>query len=226
VIGGQPDSADHPYVAFMRYKPSPTSGSIVCSAVAVDATHLVTAAHCAPNGGQVKVLFDPVVQPGTPSAFDGPNAIGGTFYAIPGSCFGCAPEGQPDLAVVVLERAAPITEFATLARSAPAAKADVTVVGYGAADIKGGSHQQAAGVGVRRSVDTRLIPFNGSASDRFLKVSSSQGGACVADSGGFVGIGDTLYAVVSSGSQMCGGNGLAYKVFTAEARAFLAGFGL
>lgn len=217
VIGGQPDP-DRDYVAFIRYKESPTAPSLVCSAVAVDRYHLVTAAHCAPDGATVKVLFDDVVLAGS-GAFDGKKALSGTFHAIPGSCFGCPPEGQPDLAVIALDKRASIKTFATLSTTAPSRKTVFTLSGYGVDDAK-----TLTGAGTRRSGDVELIPSNNS--DSYLKVSSSQVGACYGDSGGYVGVGDVLYAVVSSGTPMCGGTGDVYKVYSAEARAFLSQFGL
>ena len=228
IVGGQEDGTAHPYVGFVRYQyPDPTSptgiSSSVCSAVAIDSTHLVSAAHCARDGAEVKVVFESVVPraeyPGGPTLFDGPTASTGEFNAIPGSCFNCAAKGQGDLAVIVLAEPVTLSRYATLTQTAPAKKAGVTVVGYGVADAK-----TMSGAGVRRYVDTTLIPT--SSSDTYLRVSSAKGGACYGDSGGFVGAGDTIYAVVSTGSQMCGGNGEAYGVFSAEARAFLSSFGL
>lgn len=55
-----------------------------------------------------------------------------------------------------------------------------------------------------------------------VRISTQNGGACFGDSGGPMLVGNVVVGVTSGGDSACAGMADAYRVDTADARAFLA----
>jgi secreted trypsin-like serine protease len=233
ITGGSPDST-HPYVGAAR------NGVNVCSGTLVAPTLFLTAAHCFSDttsafGGQnVRVKFD--MPDGSRLVVTGEN------HGDPAFCSACK-SGTPsvlahDIAVVTLDAPVQIPGYAypSLARNDFDASLSMgtsaLIVGYGIQDFEtGGGQPQPLDNGLRYAAATQLNQSSGILNDSFLKLASSQsagnGGICFGDSGGPVLYGSTILAVdsfVMNGD--CKGVSYAYRVDTAQARSFLAGFGL
>jgi hypothetical protein len=198
ITGSTPDGQAHPYVGALV-----VDGSVACSGVLIAPNVFATAGHCGANGARVQVSLDTKLD-------DSWTLLGGTL-AVDAS-------KQSDLAVVVLDAAAPVAP-ATLAKAGSVASLNrtsvVTSVGYGY------SGQAADGSwiydGLRRVADSPVLDVAKST----LKFSTKQAGPCMGDSGGPQLAGNTVLSLTSSGPKDCTGRSEGYRVDTVSARSFL-----
>ena len=213
VLDGQPDT-EHRYVGILVTE---MGGDIVpvCSGFLVSPTVFVTAGHCIDDLGGVLpalVSFDQTLTPDS-------ELLSGT--AVPNPRFVANGSFANDVALVLLDE--PVTDlgFAQLPSSnrlasVPRSSA-LTVVGYGASDRHGNTlvHHLARSFGEARLVKTEKKMAH-------LRMST---GICFGDSGGPALLGASNLAVAVNSfvsNRQCEGNSFAYRLDTAEARAFLA----
>ncbi|MGZ8782466.1 MAG: trypsin-like serine protease [Gaiellaceae bacterium] len=201
VTGSTPDGNAHPYVGALV-----VDGAVQCSGVLIASTVFATAGHCGADGASVSVSLDAKLD-------DEWSFLEGTLEVAPGR--------KADLAVVVLDSpagVAPATLPAAGSVESLARRSLVTSVGYGY------SSRAADGSfvydGLRRSAASPVKK-----SERLtLTISTREAGPCMGDSGGPQLVGDTVLSLTSTGSKDCSGKAQAYRLDSAPARAFLAGF--
>ena len=208
ITGGRVDGDAHPYVGALL-----VDGQVACSGVLVSPTVFATAGHCTAglaDGTRVEVSFD--------SSLDrsGWSLLGGSAHTDPAYKGGGA--DPHDLAVVVLDAAAPVVPARLPAVGAAAGHALVTSVGYGYSSIAadGGFVYD----GLRHAAEAPVTGLT----KALLRLSTRAGGPCLGDSGGPLLAGDTVLALTSTGSKDCSGKADGYRLDTVSARAFLAGF--
>ena len=201
VTGSSPDGDAHPYVGALV-----VDGAVQCSGVLIAPTVFATAGHCGTEGARVAVALDSDLN-------DGWSLLEGTLKVDPAK--------KADLAVVVLDRPAPVAPAALPKEGAVdglAKRSPVTSVGYGY------SSRAADGSfvydGRRRRAESPLQK----ASKLSLTISTREAGPCLGDSGGPQLVGDTVLSLTSAGSKDCSGTADGYRVDSAPARAFLAAF--
>jgi Trypsin len=208
ITGGRVDGDAHPYVGALV-----VDGRVACSGVLVSPTVFATAGHCTAglaDGARVEVSFD--------SSLDRSrwSLLGGSTHTDP--AYKGSGSDPHDLAVVVLDAAAPVVPARLPAAGAAAGHAQVTSVGYGYSSVAAdGSFVYD---GLRHAAET---PVTGLAK-ALLKLSTRAGGPCLGDSGGPLLAGDTVLAITSSGSKDCTGKADGYRLDTPSARDFLAAF--
>ena len=204
LTGGEIDGDLHPNVGLLL-----VDGSPACSGTLVSPTVFVTAGHCG-SGGRVAVTFNSDLG-GDLELFEG------TLHVDPQ--FNFAADDPHDLAVVVLDEAAPVAPS-----SLPTAgllegvekKTLLTSVGYGVS----GSKKALRFDGARRFGTlelSKLYPAQ-------AVVTPVTAAHCFGDSGGPMLLGDTVVAVTSGGKATCKGKSGVYRLDTAGARAFLDDF--
>lgn len=216
VVGGSPDSG-HPYAAAVF------SDHELCSGVFLDATTLVTAAHCFDDGSTVQVTFGAVTHPGAVFATSDPTYTG-TVHDDPDFCLACANgtagADTGDIAVVKIDGSGYAGPYASLPSLglADGAKA-VDVVGYGVSVI---DHKTVIAFGTKRVVTT-AVASAGSLGGEFVKVKN---GPCSGDSGGpnLVSGTDTVLAITtfSNANPNCNGVSYSERLDTQAAQAFIA----
>jgi V8-like Glu-specific endopeptidase len=188
----------------------------VCSGFLVSPTVFVTAGHCVEDLGSHSPLvsFQQAPDLTTDSDFL-------TGDAVPNPNFGSSGSFSNDVALVLLDE--PVTDlgFARLPGlnrlASVSRRSDLTVVGYGANDRHGNMLQFEL---ERTFGEARLVKTE----KKFAHLRMSTG-ICFGDSGGPVLLGESNLAVgVNSfvSNRQCEGNSFAYRLDTAEARAFLA----
>lgn len=174
--GGSPDGNQHPYVGAVVV--GFPDGNQLCSGFLVDATTVVTAAHCFvdENGNldtsPLYVLYDPSPAFGQSVDPAASFAIDPAFRLKPG---GLSSSDRGDVAVVKLSQPIDLSQYGQL----PAVGYDDSLpnnqlienVGYGLPHA-----------GVRQVVTDKIIPGGGVTGSNFLKISG--GDACFGDSGG------------------------------------------
>ena len=213
ILDGEQDT-EHAYVGILVTE---IEGEVVpvCSGFLVSPTVFVTAGHCVDNLGGVLpalVSFDQTLTPGS-------ELLTGT--AVPNPRFVANGSFAHDVALVLLDE--PVTDRGFAQLPGPNRLASVprssglTVVGYGANARHG------------NNLEFRLMRTFGGA--RLVKTEKKMAhlrmstGICFGDSGGpvLLGSSDLVVAVNSFVSnRQCEGNSFAYRLDTAEARAFLA----
>lgn len=201
ITGGGIDGDAHPFVGALV-----VDGSVQCSGVLVAPTVFATAGHCGVDGSRVSVSFD--------------SKLGDGWTLQEGTLEVDATRGA-DLAVVVLDSPAGVAPAALPAADSVGSLAKgalVTSVGYGyssrAADgsFVYDGFRHVASSPVKRVARATIV------------LSTSTAGPCMGDSGGPQLSGSTVLSLTSTGSKDCSGTAEGYRLDTASARAFLAGY--
>jgi hypothetical protein len=201
VVGSTPDGNAHPYAGALV-----VDGQVACSGVLVAPAVFATAAHCGLDGSRVAVSLDSRLD-------EGWTLVDGTLELDSSK--------RSDLAVVVLDAPVAVApaalptadSVASLAKRSP-----ITSVGYGySARAADGSWVYD---GLRRFADSPVKKVE----KTMLVLSTRDAGPCMGDSGGPQLVGDTVLSVTSAGSKDCSGKAEGYRLDTASARSFLAGF--
>lgn len=235
---------DYPFVAIAIQFVE--EGAFFCSAEAIDAYHLITAAHCFQDALPPEEGGPPNVPvPGIQVRY-GVNALApdvvvtGTWYPDDWCpyCGGGLPGfDSKDVAVIKLDTPVPLGEYITLAdegfSETLSNKTSIMQVGYGVNDfIPGGGPlaDNAVFDGLRRFAPAELIASNHKHADEYLKLSSNpsqgKGGTCFGDSGGPIMYDDNgtwvLLANNSYGTNgVCAGTGYANRMDTSDALSFV-----
>ncbi|GHH80221.1 hypothetical protein GCM10018793_34900 [Streptomyces sulfonofaciens] len=224
----------------------------VCSGTMVDADTFLTAAHCTsdwPAGVAFYVSLDQDVQgaldtaaaahPGDPAAIAAQVGVEGRAHTDPSYP---GPSSDPhDMAVIELPAKAVHDRWSFTPAALPTAGrldalgpqglngADFTVAGYGTQEAERGTGGQShPGGGVRMKAPETFDALNGAWVRLAMTAPQGNGGACYGDSGGpnfavLDGV-RTLVATTITGDTPCYATNVAYRLDTAEARAFLSPF--
>jgi len=220
---GSADADGHPYVGGLVSPKQYSDGTwLYCSGTLVAPAVFLTAAHCGDDNGRVVVTFDMAYTAGDITYL-------GTFHADP--LYPGPTSDMHDVAVVVLD--APITGIAPAHLPAAGSLTDLphdqpfTSVGYGAYEVTNepGGHQylyddvRMVATGTLNSTNKTLVRIS-------MNPSLGNGGTCYGDSGGpnFLGTTDIVAAITITGDAICRSTNVDYRMDTASARAFLAGF--
>lgn len=228
VVYGEPDGNRHPNVGALLAPQAYSDGTWAsCSGTLISPKVFLTAAHCDWGLSRMAVTFD--------SAYDADTGkeYWGTWYADPR--FGGGQDDPHDIAVVVLDKAVkgitPARLPAAGSLSNLPSNQGFTSVGYGAQSvtIDHGPTFHYADVRFVATSDT-LFAIN----KAWLRISMNpalgDGGTCYGDSGGpnFLGAGNSETNIVAAttitGDFMCRATNVVYRLDTASARSFLAGF--
>jgi secreted trypsin-like serine protease len=220
ITDGTYDGNRHPNVGGLVSPTQYADGTwIYCSGTLISPTVFLTAAHCATDGEQVLVTFDPDYEAGD-------KLYTGTFHADP-----LYPGNQSDahdIAVVVLDRAvkgitpAQLPEAGSL--SDLSGSQTFTSVGYGAYEVTNGPGGHRYLYDDRRMVATGTL---NAVNPTWLRISmnpsTGNGGTCYGDSGGPNFLGDTniVAAITITGDAVCRATNVDYRLDTESARAFL-----
>ena len=181
---------------------------------------MLTAAHCAEDGGRVGVTFDTDYQAGDKLYY-------GTFQADP--LYNQAQSDTHDIAVVVLDKAvrgiAPALLPAAGSLSGLSSTQTFTSVGYGAYDVTNqpGGHQYLYN-DVRMTATGTLNATNATWLRISMNPATGDGGTCYGDSGGpnFLGTTQIVAAITITGDMVCRATNVTYRLDTESARTFLA----
>jgi Trypsin len=230
ITSGERDHAAHPYVGFARNMQSS------CSATAVSARLVITAAHCFTFPTDTAwVNFDDNFRT---NPFPSSSFHKGTWHPDPQFCRVCKPGlvglDTHDIAVIVLDEPVSLASYGALPALGLADRlgkgTEVTSVGYGAQELipsPGGK----VGVrdGFRMRAQSTIVSDKNSIANEFLKLSANpsgaNGGTCYGDSGGpnLQSGTNVVLGINSFGPNgNCAGVTYSYRADTASARAFLA----
>jgi hypothetical protein len=227
ITNGAADGNGHPEVGMMLSPQVHSDGTWTrCSGTLISSDIFLTAAHCEiPDVSQVKVTFDSAfVYPGT--------TYTGTWHADP--LYDQAQNDPHDLAVIVLDSAPGIQPArlpAAGSLSGLGKDQRFTSVGYGTAQAVNGPGGQTFPIDDARHVAVGTL---NAITPSWLRISQNastgNGGTCYGDSGGpnFLGAGssetDIVAATTITGDTPCRSTNVDYRLDTASARSFLAGY--
>ncbi|MDQ3238552.1 MAG: S1 family peptidase [Actinomycetota bacterium] len=220
ITNGQPDGNRHPNVGGLVNGTQYSDGTwLYCSGALISPTVFLTAAHCADDGSNVRVTFDPAYK-------DGDKTYAGTFQADP--AYPGPSSDSHDIAVVVFDE--PVTgiepaELPTANRFNRLPKDQrFTSAGYGAYEVTNGpgGHQYLYD-DVRQYATGTLNAINKTWLRISMNASTGNGGTCYGDSGGpnFLGDTSTIAAITITGDAVCRSTNVTYRLDTASARDFL-----
>jgi secreted trypsin-like serine protease len=215
IINGQTDNG-HPAVAFLEMRiirPDGKEGFGTCSATLVTPDTLLTAAHCVvpqPGGGRIVgavAVFGTTALPSTPpeKVFDVKKMVAHPKYNPTGVI------GDFDVAVIQLERPAPVAPIKVARTIGNLTGKTVVHVGWGASIAK--SINDKSGGGTKRSVSLPITQQ----SSKLLRTGNGKSGLCNGDSGGPAllptGGGDVVVGVHSyvDDAQRCAKNGFSAR---------------
>ena len=221
ITNGTADGQRHPNVGGLVSATQYSDGTwIYCSGTLISPTVVLTAAHCAEDGGRVGVTFDTDYQAGDKLYY-------GTFQADP--LYNQAQSDTHDIAVVVLDKAvrgiAPALLPAAGSLSGLSSTQTFTSVGYGAYEVTNqpGGHQYLYN-DVRMTATGTLDATNATWLRISMNPATGDGGTCYGDSGGpnFLGTTQIVAAITITGDMVCRATNVTYRLDTESARTFLA----
>jgi len=232
VTDGYPDDGTYNNVGLVVFSDGAGNPTHRCSGTMLSATVFLTAGHCTSGAAGARVYFDLTVdRVATGYPFTG--GITGRPITMAGFDDFATFPNTSDLGLVILDAAAPVTTYATLAGigtlDAMATKRGqqdtrFTVVGYGLQQVRPVTEANLT----RLVAEVRLINLSNSLTDGYnlhhTNAPGTGGGTCFGDSGGpvFLAGTQTIVGVTSFGlSQNCGGNGFAYRTDTTAAQEFI-----
>jgi secreted trypsin-like serine protease len=220
ITDGTFDGNRHPNVGGLVSPTQYSDGTwIYCSGTLISPTVFLTAAHCATDGEEVLVTFDPDYEAGD-------RLYSGTFRADP--LYPGNQSDSHDIAVVVLDKAVKGITPALLPEAGSlsdlSGSQQFTSVGYGAYEVTNepGGHRYL--YDDRRMVATGTL---NAVNPTWLRISmnpsTGNGGTCYGDSGGPNFLGDTniVAAITITGDAVCRSTNVDYRLDTESARAFL-----
>jgi len=227
ITNGTADGNRHPEVGAMLAQQARSDGTWTrCTGTLISSTVFLTAAHCEiPGVSQVKVTFDSAyVAPGT--------TYTGTWHADP--LYNQAQKNPHDIAVIVLDSSpgiAPARLPQAGSNSHLPKKQKFTSVGYGTLSAQNGPGGQTFPIDDVRKYAVGTL---NTVTKSWLRISQNaslgNGGTCYGDSGGpnFRGAGATetniIAATTITGDTACRSTNVDYRLDTASARSFLAGY--
>lgn len=228
---GHPDGSAHPEAGALLADQAYSDGTwAYCSGTLVSPTVFLTAAHCGePGQTTARVTFSTHYQVGDPVHV-------GTWHADPAYP---GPTSDPhDIAVVVF--AEPVTGITpatlptaglldTMKKDGSLASATFTSVGYGSLEpVNGPGGKTYTYTDVRGTSSGTLNSLQSSWLRLSQNPSTGNGGTCFGDSGGPNYLGGAtshlLVATTITGDSVCRSTNVDYRLDSAVARAFLAGF--
>jgi hypothetical protein len=224
ITNGGPDGNGHPNVGALLAPHAFSDGTWEeCTGTLISPTVFLTAAHCDEGVSRVAVTFDSSYDAATGKTY------WGTWHADP--AYNQAQSDPHDIAVVVLDKA---VKGITPARLPKAGQLDslkhgdkIVSVGYGAQSVTMG-----AGGATFHYADIRYVAVgsvNAMTSSWIrasMNPSTGDGGTCYGDSGGpnFLGDTDIVAGTTITGDFVCRATNVDYRLDTASARSFLAGY--
>jgi V8-like Glu-specific endopeptidase len=228
ITNGAPDGNRHPEVGALLAQQAYSDGTwATCTGTLISPTVFLTAAHCDEGVSRVKVTFE--------SSYVYPKGatFSGTWHADP--AYNQSQSDPHDIAVVVLDKAvkaiAPARLPAAGSLSSLSSNQQFTSVGYGAQAVNNGPGGKTyTYTDVRFSATGTLNSINPSWLRISQNASTGNGGTCYGDSGGpnFLGAGSSETNIVAAttitGDTACRSTNVDYRLDTASARAFLAGY--
>jgi hypothetical protein len=228
ITNGAPDGNGHPEVGALLAQQAFSDGTWAeCTGTLISPTVFLTAAHCDEGVSRVNVTFD--------SSYVYPKGatFAGTWHADP--AYSQSQSDPHDIAVVVLDKAVKGISPARLpsagSLSSLSSTQQFTSVGYGAQAVNNGpggktytyTDVRFYSVGTLNSIQPSWLRISQNAS-------TGNGGTCYGDSGGpnFLGAGSSetriIAATTITGDTACRSTNVDYRLDTAPARSFLAGF--
>src|SRR3954447_25869667 len=224
ITNGVPDGNGHPEVGALLAQQAFSDGTWEeCTGTLISPTVFLTAAHCDEGVARVAVTFDSTYDAKTGKTY------WGTWHADP--AYNQAQSDPHDIAVVVLDKAVKGIAPARLPKSGQLDSLKngdkIVSVGYGAQSVTmgaGGANFHYADI--RYVAVGSVNALTSSWIRASMNPSTGDGGTCYGDSGGpnFLGDTDIVAGTTITGDFVCRATNVDYRLDTASARSFLAGY--